>query len=475
MNATTAVAPATPTNESQITMTPREIVTELDRFIIGQNDAKRAVAIALRNRWRRMQLPEELRKEITPKNILMIGPTGVGKTEIARRLSQLADAPFIKVEATKFTEVGYVGRDVESIIRDLMETAIKLSRERAMKKVQALAEEAAEDRILDILLPPATVTAPTQPTTGFVDEPTETIIEPGSSTEESATRKLFRNKLRKGELDDKQIEIEVDANAASLEIMGPPGMEDMVGQLQNMMESMSNKRTKNRRMTVKDAMKVAQEEEAARLVNDDEVKLDAITSVEQNGIVFIDEFDKIARGSAVSGGDVSREGVQRDLLPLVEGCTVSTKHGMIKTDHILFIASGAFHLSKPSDLVPELQGRFPIRVELKSLTSDDFKRILTEPNASLTEQYTALMGTEAVGLTYAEDGIARLAEIASQVNKSSEDIGARRLHTVMERLLEKLSFDATDRQGEKITVDAKYVDEQLGALAEDEDLSRYIL
>jgi ATP-dependent HslUV protease ATP-binding subunit HslU len=410
----------------------------------------------------------------TPKNILMIGPTGVGKTEIARRLSQLANAPFIKVEATKFTEVGYVGRDVESIIRDLMEVAIKLCRENAINKVRTLAEEAAEDRILDVLLPkPAS--KPVQPSTGFIDEPVQEAPSEEASSEESATRKLFRSKLRKGELDDKQIEIDIEANAANLEIMGPPGMEDMVGQLQSMMESMSNKRTKSRRMSVKDALKIVQEEEAAKLVNDDEVKQDAVTSVEQNGIVFIDEFDKITRRTEVSGGDVSREGVQRDLLPLVEGSTVSTKYGMIKTDHILFIASGAFHLSKPSDLVPELQGRFPIRVELKSLTSDDFKRILTEPNASLTEQYSALMGTEEVNLSFNEDGIARLAEIASQVNKSSEDIGARRLHTVMERLLENLTFDATDRQGESVTVDAKYVDEQLGELVENEDLSRYIL
>jgi ATP-dependent HslUV protease ATP-binding subunit HslU len=475
MNATTLTNNTALSDESQVTMTPREIVAELDRFIIGQNDAKRSVAIALRNRWRRMQLPEELRKEITPKNILMIGPTGVGKTEIARRLSQLANAPFIKVEATKFTEVGYVGRDVESIIRDLMEVAIKLCREHAMTKVRSLAEEAAEDRILDVLVPkPASKVS--KPATGFIDEPTlEEPVEEESSTEESATRKLFRNKLRNGELDDKQIEIDVEANASSLEIMGPPGMEDMVGQLQNMMESMSNKRTKTRRMAVKDALKIVQEEEAARLVNDDEIKQDAVTSVEQNGIVFIDEFDKITRRTEATGGDVSREGVQRDLLPLVEGSTVSTKYGMIKTDHILFIASGAFHLSKPSDLVPELQGRFPIRVELKSLTAEDFSRILTEPNASLTEQYTALMGTEDVGLDFTKDGITRLAEIAFQVNKSSEDIGARRLHTVLERLLEKLTFDATDRQGESVSVNAAYVDEQLGKLVENEDLSRYIL
>lgn len=470
---TTANTPAIKT-DWQANMTPQEIVAKLDEFIIGQNDAKRAVAIALRNRWRRMQLPEELRKEITPKNILMIGPTGVGKTEIARRLSQLAKAPFIKVEATKFTEVGYVGRDVESIIRDLIDIAIKLCREHAMENVKAQAAIAAENRILDILVPNPTSTS--SPSTGFIDEPTEFIIEPEESiTEESATRKLFRNKLQNGELDDKEIEMDVLAQIANMEIMGPPGMEDMVGQLQSLMESMSSKRSKKRRMTVKEALKIAQEEEAAKMVNEDEIKQDAIASVEQNGIVFIDEFDKIARRAEVSGGDVSREGVQRDLLPLVEGCTVSTKHGMIKTDHILFIASGAFHLSKPSDLVPELQGRFPIRVELKALTTDDFKRILTEPNASLSEQYSALMGTEDIQLSFADDAIARLAEIAFQVNDTSENIGARRLHTIMERLLETLSFEATERAGETITVDAKYVDEQLGKLVEDEDLSRYIL
>ena len=464
--------------DTQVTMTPREIVAELDQYIIGQDDAKRSVAIALRNRWRRMQLPEELRKEITPKNILMIGPTGVGKTEIARRLSQLANAPFIKVEATKFTEVGYVGRDVESIIRDLMETAIKLCREKEMAKSRSRADELAEDRILDVLLPPA-VTADQDKSndfsgTGFTDEPI-TAVPAKASTEESATRKLFRDKLRKGELDDKEIEIEIDMNGPNLEIMGPPGMEEMVGQLQNMMESISSKQTKPKRMTVQEARKILQEEEAAGLLNDDEIKQAAITSVEQNGIVFIDEFDKITRRTDMSGGDVSREGVQRDLLPLVEGCTVTTKYGMIKTNHILFIASGAFHLTKPSDLVPELQGRFPIRVELKALTINDLKRILTEPNASLTEQYTALMGTEDVGLDFTSDGIDRLAEIAFQVNDNSENIGARRLHTVMERLLETLSFDATDRNGEKVKVDAEYVDSRLGELVEDEDLSRYIL
>lgn len=462
-------------SDLQAPMTPPRVVAELDRFIIGQNEAKRAVAIALRNRWRRMQLPEELRKEITPKNILMIGPTGVGKTEIARRLSQLAGAPFIKVEATKFTEVGYVGRDVDSIIRDLMEVAVKLCREQAMNKVRSLAEEAAQERILNVLLPKPTSNF-TKSNTGFVDEPpTPEASNPEASSEESATRKLFRSKLRKGELDDKPIEIDIEATSASLEIMGPPGMEDMVGQLQNLMESMSNKRSKSRRMAVKDALKIVQEEEAAKLVNDDEIKQDAVMSVEQNGIVFIDEFDKITRRNDVSGNDVSREGVQRDLLPLVEGSTVSTKYGMIKTDHILFIASGAFHLSKPSDLVPELQGRFPIRVELKSLTSEDFKRILTEPNASLTEQYSALMSAENVNLSFSEDGIARLAEIASQVNKSSEDIGARRLHTVMEYLLKNLMFDATDCQGKSIEIDAQYVDAQLTELLGNEDLKQYIL
>ena len=454
---------------SDITMTPREIVTELDKFIIGQEDAKRAVAIALRNRWRRMQLPEELRREITPKNILMIGPTGVGKTEIARRLSHLAGAPFIKVEATKFTEVGYVGRDVESIIRDLIDVAVKMTRERAMEGVKSLALEAAEERILDVLVPPAPSTPPGHG--AFTDEPPK---EEKTEIKQSATRQLFRKKLHNGELDDKEIEIDV-AIGTSFEIMGPPGMEEMIGQLQNMVESMSSKRSKPRRMKVKVALRQLQEEEAAKLINDDEIKAKALESVEQNGIVFLDEIDKIVKREGTSGADVSREGVQRDLLPLVEGCTVFTKYGMIKTDHILFIASGAFHIAKPSDLVPELQGRFPIRVELKALTANDFVRILTEPRASLTEQYMALMKTENFDLTFATDGIKRMAEIAYKVNDRSENIGARRLHTIMERLLEKLSFEATDQSGKAITITAAYVDKQLAKLAEDEDLSKYIL
>ncbi len=456
-----------PNLHSSTPMTPREIVTELDRYIIGQHDAKRAVAIALRNRWRRGQLAKDLRREITPKNILMIGPTGVGKTEIARRLSGLANAPFIKVEATKFTEVGYVGRDVESIIRDLMETAIKRTREQAMELMTAFAEEAAEERILDALIPTPT-------NTGFIDEPQNDALE--EEEKESATRKLFRRKLCDGDLDEREIEIDIaSSNPSAFEIMGPPGMEEMVGQLQNMMESMSNKRSKQRRLTVREAKKLIQEEEAAKLIDEDEIRQHAIESVEQNGIVFIDEIDKIAKRADMGGGDVSREGVQRDLLPLVEGCTISTKYGMIKTDHILFIASGAFHLSKPSDLVPELQGRFPIRVELKELTTDDFKRILTEPNASLTEQYSALMGTEDVTLTFKDCGIQRLAEISFHVNDNSENIGARRLHTVIERLLDEISFEATDRAGDTINVDAAYVNKQLNKLVEDEDLSRWIL
>lgn len=452
--------------ELDVTMTPKEIVSELDKHIIGQNEAKRAVAIALRNRWRRQQLPEDLRKEITPKNILMIGPTGVGKTEIARRLAALAGAPFIKVEATKFTEVGYVGRDVESIIRDLMDIAVKLTREKAMKKVKSRAGESAEERVLDILIP-------------SVKEPFESQTPEEGTAEiavekETATRQLFRKKLREGKLDDKEIEIDVNAGT-SFEIMGPPGMEEMVGQLQNMMESMSAKRTKRRRMRVKDALKQLREEEAARMVNEDEIRSKALENVEQNGIVFLDEIDKIVRRPDTMGADVSREGVQRDLLPLVEGSTVVTKYGMVRTDHILFIASGAFHLSKPSDLVPELQGRFPIRVELKALKKEDFVRILTEPKASLTEQYVALLGTEGFKLEFTKDGIERLAEIAQQVNDKAENIGARRLHTVLERLLEKISFEATDRAGEKAKINASYVDKQLADLAEDEDLRRSIL
>ena len=438
-------------------MTPREIVSELDKYIIGQQDAKRAVAIALRNRWRRMQLPEDLRAEITPKNILMIGPTGVGKTEIARRLAKLADAPFIKVEATKFTEVGYVGRDVESIVRDLLEMSIKLFRQRAMESVQVRAQDAAEDRVLDALLPAAR----------GVD----------AQEKETGTRQVFRKKLREGELDDKEIEIEVAAASVGVEIMAPPGMEEMTSQLQNMFSNMNSDRKRLRKMTVRSAMKQLQDEEAARLVNDEEIKTQAINAAEQNGIVFIDEIDKVCRRGETSGADVSREGVQRDLLPLIEGCTVSTKYGMIRTDHILFIASGAFHLAKPSDLIPELQGRLPIRVELNALTPDDFARILQEPDASLTEQYQALMQTEGLKIVFSPDGIRRLAEIAWQVNDRTENIGARRLHTVMERLLESVSFSAGDlaAEGKTVTIDAAYVDQSLGELSQDEDLSRFIL
>ncbi len=449
----------------KITMTPREIVAELDKYIIGQDDAKRAVAIALRNRWRRMQLPEELRREITPKNILMIGPTGVGKTEIARRLSHLADAPFIKVEATKFTEVGYVGRDVEQIIRDLIEVSVKRAREKAMVNVQALAKEAAEERVLDSLVP--------QARGSFSGEPKDE--EDTTADKESATRQLFRKKLRNGDLDEKEIEVEILGNASNVEIMGPPGMEEMVGQLQNMMQNMSDRRGKPRRLKVKDALKQLQEDEAAKLVNEDEIRSSALESVEQNGIVFLDEIDKIVKSSHTSGGEVSREGVQRDLLPLVEGSTVFTKYGMIKTDHILFIGSGAFHLAKPSDLIPELQGRFPIRVELQALTAEDFIRILTEPKASLTEQYTELLKTEAFNIKFTKDGVRRLAEIAYHVNDRSENIGARRLHTIMERLLEEISFDASDKAGESVKIDKGYVNRKLEKLAEDEDLSRYIL
>jgi ATP-dependent HslUV protease ATP-binding subunit HslU len=439
-------------------MTPREIVQELDKHIIGQDAAKRAVAIALRNRWRRMQVDEQLRAEITPKNILMIGPTGVGKTEIARRLARLANAPFIKVEATKFTEVGYVGRDVESIVRDLADAAIKLARETAMDKVRHRAEDAAEDRILDALLPPPKSIAPDD-----VDS---------SSSE---TRQKFRKRLREGTLDDKEIEIEISVTPVGVEIMAPPGMEEMTSQLQGMFQNMSGNRTKSRKLRIKDARKLLCDEEAARMINEDDLKQHALENVEQNGIVFIDEIDKVTRRGESSGPDVSREGVQRDLLPLVEGSTVSTKHGMIKTDHILFIASGAFHLSKPSDLIPELQGRLPIRVELDALGASEFIRILTEPDASLTEQYSALMATEQVTLEFTENGIARIAEIASQVNERTENIGARRLHTVIERLLEKISFEATDCANSKLVIDAAYVDEHLEALVEDEDLSRYIL
>ncbi|MCW8125514.1 ATP-dependent protease ATPase subunit HslU [Microbulbifer halophilus] len=439
---------------SQNQMTPREIVHELDRHIVGQQEAKRAVAIALRNRWRRMQVDEELRAEITPKNILMIGPTGVGKTEIARRLAKLAGAPFMKVEATKFTEVGYVGRDVESIIRDLVEMAVKLEREKAMAGVEQRAMDAAEERVLDALLPPARNTDPGE--------------------RDSGTRQMFRKKLREGELDDKEIEVDVSAAPMGVEIMAPPGMEEMTNQLQGMFSNMSQDKTKKRKLTVKQAMKQLTDEEAAKLINDEEIKTRAIQSAEQNGIVFLDELDKVAKRQESGGADVSREGVQRDLLPLIEGSTISTKYGMIKTDHILFIASGAFHLSKPSDLIPELQGRLPIRVELDSLTSGDFQRILTEPSASLTEQQRALLATEGLKLEFAEDGIRRIAEVAYEVNESTENIGARRLHTVLERLLEEISYDAGD--GDKtVTIDAAYVDEHLGELSQNEDLSRFIL
>ncbi|GAB4293008.1 MAG: HslU--HslV peptidase ATPase subunit [Thiohalomonadaceae bacterium] len=438
-------------------MTPREIVQELDKHIIGQTAAKRSVAVALRNRWRRSQVSDQLRNEITPKNILMIGPTGVGKTEIARRLAKLANAPFIKVEATKFTEVGYVGRDVETIIRDLVDLAIKMIREQEMAKVRHRAFEAAEERVLDILLPPAR---------GFEQEQAD-----------SGTRQKFRKKLREGDLDDKEIELEVSAAPMGVEIMAPPGMEEMTSQLQGLFKNLAGGRTKRRKLTVKEAMRLLTDEEAAKMVNEEELKSRALRAVEQNGIVFLDEMDKICRrgSESASGADVSREGVQRDLLPLVEGSTVSTKYGMVKTDHILFIASGAFHLAKPSDLIPELQGRFPIRVELDALAVEDFVRILTEPDASLTEQYKALLATEGVTVDFTADGIARLAEIAWQVNETTENIGARRLHTVLERLLESLSFEAADKSGSTITIDAAYVDAQLGELARDEDLSRYIL
>ncbi|HET7650943.1 MAG TPA: ATP-dependent protease ATPase subunit HslU [Gammaproteobacteria bacterium] len=441
-------------------MTPREIVQELDKHIVGQNAAKRAVAIALRNRWRRMQVEPALRNEITPKNILMIGPTGVGKTEIARRLARLANAPFIKVEATKFTEVGYVGKDVDSIVRDLADAAVKLERERAKQRVQTRAEEAAEERILDALLPRK------QHTVGFANEPHAPV--------ESDTRQKMRKMLRQGELEDREIELELSVGVG-IEIMAPPGMEEMTQQLQNMFQSMGNTRTRTRKLKISEARKLLTDEEAGRMVDEDEIKTAALHNVEQNGIVFIDEMDKVARRGDVHGADVSREGVQRDLLPLVEGTTVSTKYGMIKTDHILFIASGAFHLSKPSDLIPELQGRLPIRVELSALTTEDFVRILTEPDASLTRQYIALMETEGLALEFTSDGVRRIAEVAYQVNETTENIGARRLHTVMERLFEAISFEAADRGGKKMVIDGAYVDKQVGELVKDEDLSRYIL
>jgi ATP-dependent HslUV protease ATP-binding subunit HslU len=436
-------------------MTPREIVQELDKHIIGQDGAKRAVAIALRNRWRRMQVAEPLRSEITPKNILMIGPTGVGKTEIARRLAKLARAPFIKVEATKFTEVGYVGREVDSIIRDLADVAIKLVREEEMQKVSHRAADAAEERVLDALLP------------GTRDG-----IQSGSEKE---TRQKFRKKLREGDLDDREIEIQVSAVPMGVEIMAPPGMEEMTSQLQSMFQNMSGNRTRTRKIKVVEAMKLLTDEEAGKMINEEEIKLRAVRAVEDHGIVFIDELDKVCRRQETVGADVSREGVQRDLLPLVEGCTVTTKHGLIRTDHVLFIASGAFHVAKPSDLIPELQGRLPIRVELSALNVEDFVRILTETDASLTEQYAALMGTEGMRLAFDTSGVQRLAEVAFQVNSRTENIGARRLHTVLERLLETVSFTAADRNGDELTIDAAYVDAQLGELVADEDLSRYIL
>jgi ATP-dependent HslUV protease ATP-binding subunit HslU len=442
-------------------MTPREIVQELDKHIVGQAEAKRAVAIALRNRWRRMQVGEELRTEITPKNILMIGPTGVGKTEIARRLAKLARAPFIKVEATKFTEVGYVGREVDSIIKDLMDVAVKMTREIEMEKVRHRAMDAAEDRVLDALLPrPRSM--------GF------TSTEPEQPRDQD-TRQKFRKMLREGQLDDREIEIEVRALPVGVEIMAPAGMEDLTQQLQGMFSNLGGSRTKMRKVKVREAQKLLTDEEAAKMINEEELKAQALRNAEQNGIVFIDEIDKIARRQETHGADVSREGVQRDLLPLVEGSTVSTKHGMVKTDHILFIASGAFHMSKPSDLIPELQGRFPIRVELQALKVEDFIRILTEPDASLCTQYRALLQTEGVNLDFAESGVRRLAEVAFQVNERTENIGARRLHTVLERLLETLSFDAPDRNGATVIVDAAYVDKYLGELVKDEDLTRYIL
>ncbi|MCU7834154.1 MAG: ATP-dependent protease ATPase subunit HslU [gamma proteobacterium symbiont of Taylorina sp.] len=446
-------------------MTPREIVQELDKHIIGQADAKRAVAIALRNRWRRSQVEAPLNSEITPKNILMIGPTGVGKTEIARRLARLSNAPFIKIEATKFTEVGYVGRDVDSIIRDLLDVSMKMTREQAMEKVQSRALDAAEERVLDILLPPA------REASGNHDG-----WQTDSPTTENTTRQKFRKMLREGKLDDKEIEVDVQAPAIGVEIMAPPGMEEMTNQLQGMFQNLGGSgKTKQRKLNVKEAMKILTEEEAGKLLNEEDIKQQSIDNVEQNGIVFLDEIDKIATRSEGHGPEVSREGVQRDLLPLVEGSTVSTKHGMIKTDHVLFICSGAFHLSKPSDLIPELQGRLPIRVELRALDVEDFSRILVEPDASLTEQYIALMNTENLTLKFEQSAIERIAEVAFTVNESTENIGARRLHTIMERLLESISFEACDKSGESLNIDGQYVDDQLGELAENEDLSRYIL
>ena len=443
-------------------MTPREIVQELDKHIVGQEDAKRAVAIALRNRWRRVQVDEPLRSEITPKNILMIGPTGVGKTEISRRLAKLAKAPFIKVEATKFTEIGYVGREVDSIIRDLVDSAVKMTREEEMSKVRHRAEDLAEERILDALLPRS------PRSTGLG-------AEADAISDDSDTRQKFRKMLREKKLDDKEVEVDFQALPVGVEIMAPPGMEEMTNQLQGLFQNLSGNRHKTRKLRVREAMKLLTDEEAAKLVDEEELKSRALHAVEQHGIVFLDELDKVTRRSETVGADVSREGVQRDLLPLVEGCTVNTKYGMVRTDHILFIASGAFHVSKPSDLIPELQGRFPIRVELKSLETDDFVRILTEPDASLTLQYRALLATENVNIEFTDSGVRRIAEVAFQVNASTENIGARRLHTVMERLLETISFEASDKGGSSLQINAGYVDDHLAELAKDEDLSRYIL
>ena len=439
-------------------MTPREIVSELDSHIIGQQSAKKAVAIALRNRWRRMQLEESFRTEVTPKNILMIGPTGVGKTEIARRLAKLANAPFIKVEATKFTEVGYVGKEVETIIRDLVDVSVKMTREQETEKVQMQAEDAAEERILDCLLP--------KPKNVYGED---------EAADDSNTRQIFRKKLREGQLDDKEIEIDLAQPQIGVEIMAPPGMEEMTSQLQGMFQNLSGEKRKQRKVTVKEALKLAIEEEAAKLVNPEDIKEKAIFAAEQNGIVFIDEIDKICKRSDTSGPDVSREGVQRDLLPLVEGSTITTKHGMVKTDHILFVASGAFQMSKPSDLIPELQGRLPIRVELEALTAEDFERILVEPYASLTEQYVQLMKTEGVTIEFTKDGINRIANAAWRVNEKTENIGARRLHTVMEKLIEEISYTASDMSGQTVTIDTDYVNKHLDTLVADEDLSRFIL
>ena len=453
-------------------MTPREIVHELDKHIVGQNDAKRAVAIALRNRWRRMQLRDDLREEVTPKNILMIGPTGVGKTEIARRLAKLASAPFCKIEATKFTEVGYVGRDVESIIRDLADAALKMLREEKMRAVEHRAIDAAEDRILDALLPEARDSS-----VGFMNQAVDdTAAQSTAKASENSTRQIFRKKLREGELDEKEIELELSAASIGVEIMAPPGLEEMTSQLQQMFSGMGQQNKKQQRLKIKDALKRLCEEEALKLINEEEIKSEALNKVEQSGIVFLDEIDKVTKRAEATGADVSREGVQRDLLPLIEGCTVTTKYGMIKTDHILFIASGAFHLAKPSDLIPELQGRLPIRVELQALTPEEFRRILAEPDASLTEQYSALLATEGVDLTFAQSGLERIAQIAWHVNENTENIGARRLHTVLERLLDELSFSSGEGDSPRaVEIDAQYVEERLGDLAQDQDLSRFIL